>query len=90
MTGWAFRGVAYRVTHPDYEDLDKTMGVGREHPGRFNPPGTGAVYVSLTPDTAIRELKRRAEWLGRPLTSFAPRAMFTDRRLDTSNHVDIF
>lgn len=59
MARTTFCGVAYRVTHPDYEDLERTMEVGREHPGRFNPPGTSAVYVSLEPETAVAELRRR-------------------------------
>lgn len=77
MAQTTFRGVTYRVTHPDYEDLERTMEVGREYPGRFNPPGTGAVYVSLEPETAIEELRRRASRLGRTLAAFTPRAMFT-------------
>ncbi|MEO9225905.1 MAG: RES family NAD+ phosphorylase [Gemmatimonadaceae bacterium] len=67
----------YRVTHPDYADMDRTIEVGRGHPGRFNPMGTGALYVSLDPGTAIAELKRRADRLRRPLASFAPRALLT-------------
>ena len=53
------------------------MEVGRTHPSRFNPPGTGAIYVSLEPETAIAELKRRAALSRVPLTSLAPRAVFT-------------
>jgi RES domain-containing protein len=72
-----FRGVAYRVTHPDYEDLERTMEVGREHPGRFNPLGTGAIYVSLERETAVAELRRRAALLALPPAALAPRAVFT-------------
>jgi RES domain-containing protein len=72
-----FRGVVYRATHPDYEDLDRTIEFSRRYPGRFNPLGTGAVYVALERATAIAELKRRAERLGRRLTSFTPRALLT-------------
>lgn len=71
------RGVVYRVTHPDYHDLDHTIVVGRKHPGRFSPPGVGAVHVSLERETAIAELQRRAVLLGRPLAAFAPRTVFT-------------
>lgn len=77
MAAATFRGVVYRATHPDYEDLGRTAEVGKNHPGRFNPLGTGAVYVALERETAIAELRRRAERLGRPLGSFAPRAIFT-------------
>ena len=77
MAETAFRGVAYRVTHPDYDDLERTVTVSRDFPARFNPPGTGAVYVSLAPATAIAELKRRAARLGRPVSSLAPRAVLT-------------
>lgn len=72
-----FRGTVYRATHPDYEDLDHTIEIGKGHPGRFNPLGTGALYVALARETASTELKRRAEKLGRTLKSFAPRALFT-------------
>jgi RES domain-containing protein len=73
----AFRGVVYRATHPDYEDLDRTIEVSKRYPSRFNPLGHGAVYVALERTTAVAELKRRAEKLGRQLTSFAPRALLT-------------
>ena len=72
-----FRGVVYRATHPDYEDLDRTIEFSKQYPGRFNPPGTGAVYVALERATAVAELKRRAERLGRSMKSFAPRALLT-------------
>ena len=75
MAESTFRDVACRVTQPDYQDLDRTIEVGRKHPGRFNPLGTGAVYVSLTRETAIAELNRRADLLNRHLTAFAPRAV---------------
>jgi RES domain-containing protein len=70
-------GPAYRVTHPDYRELDTTIEASRTFPGRFNPPGTGAVYVSLDPSTAIEELKRRAAKVKRSLAAFAPRTLFT-------------
>ena len=72
-----FRGVVYRATHPDYEDLDRTIEFSKQFSGRFNPPGIGAVYVALERATAIAELKRRAERLGRTLKSFTPRALLT-------------
>lgn len=78
-----FRGVVYRATHPDYEDLDRTIEFSRRYPGRFNPLGAGAVYVALERATAVAELKRRAEKLGRPLKAFAPRAVLT---LDVALH----
>ena len=72
-----FRGVGYRATHPDYEDLDRTIEFSRRYPGRFNPLGYGAVYVALERTTAVAELKRRAAKLGRELKAFAPRALLT-------------
>jgi RES domain-containing protein len=72
-----FRGVVYRATHPDYEDLDRTIEFSKRYPGRFNPLGYGAVYVALERATAVAELKRRAERLGRQLKSFSPRALLT-------------
>jgi RES domain-containing protein len=70
-----FRGAVYRATHPDYEDLDRTIEFSKRYPGRFSPLGYGAVYVALERTTAVAELRRRAEKLVRPLKSFAPRAL---------------
>jgi RES domain-containing protein len=72
-----FRGVVYRATHPDYQDLRRTIEFSKRYPGRFNPPGSGAVYVALERATAVAELKRRAAKLGRELKAFAPRALLT-------------
>lgn len=45
--------------------------------GRFNPAGEfGAIYVSLDPDTPLRELRRQAVRGGVDVISFLPRPLF--------------
>jgi RES domain-containing protein len=51
-------GSLYRADHPAHTDLARTTAESREHPGRFNTSRFGAVYLSLEPETAIRELRR--------------------------------
>jgi RES domain-containing protein len=48
----------YRADHPAHTDLSRTTQESREHPGRFNTSRLGAVYLSLEPETAIKELRR--------------------------------
>jgi len=45
----------YRADHPAHTDLARTTAESCEHPGRFNTSRLGAVYLSLEPETAIRE-----------------------------------
>jgi RES domain-containing protein len=45
--------------------------------GRFNPAGEfGAIYVSLDPDTPLRELHRQAVHAGVEVAAFLPRTLF--------------
>ena len=71
-----YHGAGYRVTHPDYRDFNRTVEVSRTHPSRFNPIDVWAVYVALSRNVAIEELKRRATHLGRSIISFIPRSIF--------------
>jgi RES domain-containing protein len=48
----------YRADHPAHTDLSRTTQESREDPGRFNTSRLGAVYLSLEPETAIKELRR--------------------------------
>lgn len=48
-------GSVYRADHPAHGDLARTTAKSREHPGRFNTSRVGAVYLSLEPETAIKE-----------------------------------
>jgi RES domain-containing protein len=50
-----------------------SLGTG----GRFNPAGEfGALYVSLDPDTPLRELRRQASKAGLDVLAFLPRTLF--------------
>ena len=81
-------GLALRATSPRYSDLHKTAAMSCVHPGRFNTPEVGAVYVSREPETAIEELRRRAARDGVSLADMHPRSIFVlDLLLD--NVVDL-
>lgn len=69
-------GLAFRATSPRYSDLHKTAAMSCVHPGRFNTPEVGAVYVSREPETAIEELRRRAARDGVSLADMHPRSIF--------------
>lgn len=69
-------GLAFRATSPRYSDLHKTAEMSCVHPGRFNTPEVGAVYVSREPETAIEELRRRAARDGVSLADMHPRSIF--------------
>lgn len=56
-----FTGSLYRADHPAHTDLARTTAESREHPGRFNTSRLGAVYLSLEPETAIRESQQGDE-----------------------------
>ncbi len=54
-------GSLYRADHPAHTDLARTTAESREHPGRFNTSRLGAVYLSLEPETALKESERGDE-----------------------------
>jgi RES domain-containing protein len=69
-------GLTFRATSPRYSDLQKTAGMSRLYPGRFNTARVGAAYVSREPETAIEELRRRAARDGVSLADMHPRSIF--------------
>lgn len=69
-------GFLFRVTSPRYRDLRQTAEMSTFHLGRFNTEEIGAVYTSREPETAIEELRRRAERDGVSLGSLHPRSLF--------------
>ena len=58
-----FQGLVYRAHNPQWSWTPLSGEGARRHGGRFNRRGVPALYMSLTPLTAIRE----AEPLGRPM-----------------------
>jgi RES domain-containing protein len=56
-----FTGSVYRADHPAHTDLARTTAKSREHPGRFNTSRLGAVYLSLEPETAVKESEQADE-----------------------------
>ena len=65
----------YRSTTPKYaKETDLLTGVGSSnHGGRWNPPGIAAVYVSLTPETAMEETLAHFRYYGIPPHAAMPR-----------------
>ncbi len=75
-----FRGLAYRHTRPAHADLAKTVAATARtaEPGRFHVKGEfGAVYLSLNPETAHKELVRRASRAGVSVSQLMPRDLLT-------------
>jgi RES domain-containing protein len=55
VVGISFNGLLYRALNPAYAK-DPYSGAGAKlYGGRFNPKGTSALYLSLSPVTALRE-----------------------------------
>ncbi len=69
--------IAYRQCHPAHAEIsDDTLRASAREGGRFNPRHEfGAVYVSLSRETAVRELRRRAHRLAVDVADLLPRTM---------------
>jgi RES domain-containing protein len=84
--------IAYRQCHPTHTEIaDATLRASAREGGRFNPQHEfGAVYVSLSRETAVRELRRRAQRLAIDVADLLPRTMLRlrvdlERVLDLTN-----
>ena len=72
------RGVAFRAHHPRWA-YDPLSGEGaRRHGGRFNPPGTAALYLSLRLETAWLEAQQGFAFKAQPMTMCAYRLDMAD------------
>ncbi len=69
--------VAFRQCHPVYAEVSEaTLRASAREGGRFNPQDEfGAVYVSLSQETAVSELRRRAHRLAVDVADLLPRTM---------------
>src|SRR5829696_6037372 len=56
-----FAGRVYRVSEPGQTDVGATADSSREEPGRFNSREVGALYVSIDPQTALREVEQSSK-----------------------------
>jgi RES domain-containing protein len=73
-----FTGTVYRGHHPMWA-FDPLSGEGaRRYGGRFNPPGTAALYTALRPETAWAEAQQAFAFKAQPLTLCAYRADMSD------------
>lgn len=61
FTPVSFEGAVYRVVFERFKDKVLSTEGNRFYPGRYHPLGeTGILYVSLTEETAIKEIERYA------------------------------
>jgi RES domain-containing protein len=74
----SFAGAVFRQSAPRYAEItERTLSASARAGGRFNPAGEfGAIYVSLDPDTPLRELRRQAAHAGAEVAAFLPRTLF--------------
>ena len=73
-----YEGPAFRQSRPRYAEVtSRTLAASARVGGRFNPAGEfGALYVSLDPDTPLRELRRQAARENIPVLDLLPRTLF--------------
>ncbi|QDL94284.1 RES domain-containing protein (plasmid) [Paroceanicella profunda] len=78
-----FEGLVYRAHNPQWAWAPLSGEGARRFGGRFNPPGTPALYTALTPLGAIRE----ASPLGRPMQplTLCAYAVETDALFDATD-----
>lgn len=62
------RGLVYRAHNPRWAHAPESGEGARRHGGRFNPPGTPALYTSLRPETAWLEAQQGFPFKPQPLT----------------------
>ena len=84
--------IVFRQCRPDCSDVSEaTLRASAREGGRFNPQHEfGAIDVSLSRDTAVAELHRRAQRLGVDVADLFPRTMIRlkvklERVLDLTN-----
>lgn len=73
-----FAGIVYRQSLPRYAEItDHTLTASCRAGGRFNGANEfGALYVSLDPETPLRELHRAAARMGIAISALLPRTFF--------------
>lgn len=79
-----FAGTVFRQSSPRHAELSThTLAASARAGGRFNVAGAfGAIYVSLDPDTPLRELHRHCSRSGMDVAAILPRTLFAaDTRL---------
>ena len=74
-----FQVIAYRHSAPHQAEVsDAVLDASRRVGGRTNPPGElGALYLALELETAVQELRRKAELAGIPVEDLVPRVVMT-------------
>jgi RES domain-containing protein len=85
-----FSTIGYRSTTPEYaKEKDILSGVGSKlHGGRWNPRGIIAVYLSLSPETAMKEALSHFNYYGLPPKNAMPR-VFVAIQVQLQNVLDL-
>jgi RES domain-containing protein len=71
LSRWA--GVAYRAHHPKWAYAPTSGEGARQYGGRFNPPGTPALYLALSMEGAWAEAQQGFVFKAQPMTLCAYR-----------------
>lgn len=66
-----FSGTAYRAHHPKWAFAPLSGDGAKRYGGRFNRPGSGALYLSLDPTTVWMEAQQAFPFKPQPLTLVA-------------------
>lgn len=64
----AFQGTVYRAHHPRWAYAPESGEGASRHGGRFNRPGTLALYTALRPETAWLEAQQGFAFKAQPMT----------------------
>ncbi|MDX6752137.1 RES domain-containing protein [Geminicoccaceae bacterium 1502E] len=72
------QGLVYRGHNPRWSHAPESGEGARRHGGRFNPPGSAALYTSLRPETAWLEAQQGFPFKPQPLTLCAYEVDCTD------------
>lgn len=83
-----FQGIVYRAHHPRWAYAPESGEGASRHGGRFNRPGTPALYTALRPETAWLEAQQGFAFKAQPMTMCAYDVDCADI-LDLTSHVTI-
>lgn len=72
-----FSGTVYRAHNPRWAYAPESGEGAKKFGGRFNRPGTPALYTSLSPETAWLEAQQGFAFKAQPMTLCAYEAEFT-------------
>lgn len=83
-----FKGTVYRAHHPRWAYAPESGEGASRHGGRFNRPGTLALYTALRPETAWLEAQQGFAFKAQPMTMCGYDVDCTDV-VDLTSHATI-